>query len=57
MAKCKFIEKRSLSIEGLLDSTEMTIDVEDSGMKVLQEVFSRFDGEVVKIVIQKTEEF
>lgn len=57
MAKCKFVEKRTLSIEGLLDSNEMTMDVEDSGVKFLQEVFSKFDGEIVKITIHKTEEF
>ena len=37
----KYIEKHNISIEGILNLEDMTIEVEDIGVKKLNEVFEK----------------
>lgn len=49
MAKSKYIEKHSVSIEGILDLENMTIEVEDIGIKKIKDVFECLDGCLMKL--------
>ena len=54
MAKSKIQEKHTLSVEGFLNISEdktMKLEVEDIGAKNLDELFTRFNGENIKISI------
>ena len=50
MAK-KYVEKHNISIEGILNLEDMTIEVEDIGVKELSKVLEKVDGCSVKISI------
>lgn len=52
----KFIEKHSLAVEGMLDIKEMTLDIEEVGTKSLEEILAKFDGDVIKISVNKSNE-
>lgn len=47
----KYIEKHNISIEGILNLEDMTIEVEDIGVKKLNEVFEKVDGCNIKLSI------
>ena len=49
MAKSKYTEKHSVSIEGILDLENMTVEVEDIGVKELKEVLAKLDGCSIKL--------
>jgi len=53
MAKSKITEKRSLSIEGVLniDNDIVLVEVEEIGIRQLSKLFTEFDGQLVKINI------
>lgn len=48
MAK-KYTETHSISVEGVLDTEAMTIDIEDIGTKDLSEVLAKLNGCNIKI--------
>ena len=48
MAK-KYTETHSISVEGVLDTEAMTIDIEDIGTKELSEVLAKLNGCNIKI--------
>jgi hypothetical protein len=56
MAKSKISEKFSLSVEGILDTEEMTVDVEEIGTKSLKELLKDFNDKSVKISVTYGEE-
>jgi hypothetical protein len=56
MAKACVVEKHSLSIDGILDTTKMTVDCEDLGERALRDLLVRFNGEHVKLSINLTSE-
>jgi hypothetical protein len=56
MAKSKISEKFSLSVEGILDTEEMTVDVEEIGTKSLKELLKDFNDKTVKIAVTYGEE-
>lgn len=47
--KSKYKESHSVSIEGILDLDNMTIEVEELGVKNLKEVLAKLDGCSIKI--------
>lgn len=49
MAKSKYTEKHSVSIEGILDLENMTVEVEELGVKELKEVLAKLDGCNIKL--------
>ena len=49
MAKSKYTEKHSVSIEGILDLENMTIEVEDIGVKKIKDVLECLDGCFMKL--------
>ena len=49
MAKSKYTEKHSVSIEGILDLENMTVEVEDIGVKKIKDVFECLDGCLMKL--------
>jgi ABC-type hemin transport system substrate-binding protein len=53
MAKSKITEKRSLSVEGVLNIDEdiVLMEVEEIGTRQLSKLFNDFDGQLVKINI------
>ena len=53
MAKSKITEKRSLSVEGVLNIDEdiVLMEVDEIGTKQLSKLFTEFDGQLVKINI------
>jgi hypothetical protein len=56
LAKSKISENFSLSVEGILDINEMTVDVEEIGTKQLKDLMNSFDGKNVKISVTYGEE-
>jgi hypothetical protein len=56
MGKSKISEKFSLSVEGILDTEEMTVDVEEIGTKSLKELLKDFNNKTVKIAVTYGEE-
>jgi hypothetical protein len=56
MGKSKISEKFSLSVEGILDIEEMTVDVEEIGTKSLKELLKDFNDKTVKISVTYGEE-
>lgn len=46
--KSKIQEKHTLSVEGVLNNKDMTIEVEEIGTKKLSELMTKFDGNNVK---------
>ena len=54
MAKSKINQTIRKSVEGILDLSESRntkIEVEDMGVMSFNDVFSKFDGEHVKVVV------
>jgi len=49
--KSKYKESHSVSIEGIFDKDNMTIEVEDIGTKELQEVLAKLDGCSIKLSV------
>ena len=56
MAKSKYTEKHSVSIEGILNLEDMTIEVEDIGVKELYEVLKKLDGCNIKLSVALSNE-
>ena len=56
MAKACVVEKHSISIDGVLDTEAMTMDCEDIGVRGLEELLKKFNGEHVKLSISLTSE-
>lgn len=49
--KSKYKESHSVSIEGILNVEDMTIEVEEIGTKKLQEVLAKLDGCNIKFSV------
>ena len=51
MAKSKLQESHVLSVEGTINTEDMTIEIEELGEKSLVELLSKFNGQNVKLRI------
>jgi len=49
MAKSKYTEKHTVSVEGILNLEDMTIEIEDIGVKKIKDVFECLDGCLMKL--------
>ena len=56
MAKADIKEKHSKSIDGILDTDEMTIDCENLGKLKLSDLLIKFNGEKIKLNVNLTNE-
>ena len=56
MAKACVVEKHSISIDGVLDTEAMTMDCEDLGVREIEELLKKFNGEHVKLTLNLTSE-
>lgn len=54
--KSKYKESHSVSIEGVLNTEDMTIEVEDIGVKELKDVLAKLDGCSIKISVTLSNE-
>lgn len=54
--KSKYKESHSVSIEGILDIENMTIEVEDIGTKPLKDVLVKLDGCNIKLGVTLSNE-
>lgn len=52
MAKVKYIENLTVSIEGIYDHENKTIEVEEIGTKELDEIMAKFNGSNIKMSIK-----
>ena len=51
MAKSKYSEKHTISVEGIFNSDDMSIEIEDIGVKELSEILNKFNGCNIKLSI------
>ena len=49
MAKSKYTEKHTVSVEGILNLEDMTIEIEDIGVKKIKDVFECLNGCLAKL--------
>lgn len=58
MASSKLKLKQSMSAEGIvaIDEGVLTLEFEDLGIKSFEELFTSFDGQLVKISVTTIEE-
>ena len=56
MSKGSIIEIHSLSIKGVLNVNNMSVETEDLGVKSLSDLIENFDGENISIKITKNSE-
>ena len=56
MAKSSIVEKHTKSITGVLDVAELSMECEDLGIKKISDLFAKFDGELIKVTINLTNE-
>ena len=52
MAKSKYQESCTVNIEGFVNVDDMTIEVEDVGVKEISDILKRFNGANVKMSIK-----
>lgn len=56
MGKSSLKQKQSLTMSGIFDATELTIEGEEIGVRSIMELLKQFDGKDVSISIGMTEE-
>ena len=56
MAKAKYSENLTVSIEGIYDHENKTIEVEEIGTKELDDIMAKFNGANIKMAIKITSE-
>lgn len=56
MAKSKYTEIHSISVEGVLNTEDMTIEIEDIGVKDLSKVLAKLNGCNIKIRVTLSNE-
>ena len=56
MAKAKYMENLTVSIEGIYDHENKTIEVEEIGTKELDDIMAKFNGANIKMAIKITSE-
>lgn len=49
MAKSKYTEKHTVSVEGIFNVDDMSIEIEDIGTKKLAEILKKFNGCNIKL--------
>ena len=52
MAKAKYMENLTVSIEGIYDHENKTIEVEEIGTKELDDIMSKFNGANLKMTVK-----
>lgn len=51
MAKSKYTEKHTVSVEGIFNADDMSIEIEDIGTKELAEILNKFNGCNIKLSV------
>lgn len=51
MPKSKYTEKHTVSVEGIFNADDMSIEIEDVGVKELADILSKFNGCNIKFSV------
>lgn len=57
MGKSKYKESKKIVVEGVLNLSDLAVEIEDIGSRALEDILEDFDGEGITLTISSESEF